>query len=288
MTDRPLPPGRPYPLGAHWDGAGVNFALFSENATSVTLCLYEHDNRSETIRIPLTAKSSDHVWHVYLSQVRPGQRYGYRVDGPWDPANGHRFNPAKLLLDPYGKSFAGPLEWNDAVYGHAGSDDLVKDDRDSAPFVPRSVVVDTAFTWGDDKPPLTPWHETVIYEAHVKGFTERHPAVPGELRGSYAGLMSEAAIDHLKSLGVTAVELMPVHQFVTDHVLEGRGLTNYWGYNSIGFFAPDGRYASAPGVRDLVAEFKTMVKTLHRSGLEVILDVVYNHTAEGNHLGPTL
>jgi isoamylase len=280
-------PGQPYPLGATWDGAGVNFALFSENATGVELCLFERD-KTET-KIPLTEHTAQ-VWHVYLRDVRPGQRYGYRVHGPWEPASGHRFNPAKLLLDPYARAVDGKLEWDPALFGYAleGGDDLVKDERDSAPFVPKSVVIDTAFTWGEDHRLRTPWNETVIYEVHVKGFTARHPEVPEAQRGTYAGLASPPMIEYLQALGVTAVELMPVHQFVVDKHLLDRKLTNYWGYNTIGFFAPHAAYGSADSMRDLVAEFKTMVQTLHRAGIEVILDVVYNHTAEGNHLGLTL
>ncbi|HXG02514.1 MAG TPA: glycogen debranching protein GlgX, partial [Candidatus Binatia bacterium] len=277
---------RPYPLGATWDGAGVNFALFSEHATGVELCLFD-DEGGET-RVPVR-ESTDQVWHVYLPEARPGLRYGYRVHGPWAPAEGHRFNPAKLLLDPYARAIEGEVRWDDTVFGYrVGADDLTLDDRDSAPAMPRSVVVDTAFTWGDDRPPRTPWSETVIYEVHVRGFTRRHPEVPEPLRGTYAGLASPPVVDYLRRLGVTAVELMPVHAFVTDRILLERGLTNYWGYNSIGFFAPEGRYASTGRPGRQVAEFKTMVKTLHEAGIEVILDVVYNHTAEGNHLGPTL
>ncbi|HEY7650412.1 MAG TPA: glycogen debranching protein GlgX [Methylomirabilota bacterium] len=281
-------PGQPYPLGATWDGAGVNFALFSENATGVELCLYERD-KSEAARIPLTEHTAQ-VWHAYLRDVRPGQRYAYRVHGLWEPANGHRFNPAKVLLDPYARAVDGTLEWDPAVFGYAleGGDDLVKDERDSAPFAPRSVVIDTAFTWGEDRRLRTPWNETVIYEVHVKGFTARHPEVPEAQRGTYAGLASPPMIEYLQKLGVTAVELMPVHQFVVDQHLLDRKLGNYWGYNTLGFFAPHAVYGSADSMRDLVAEFKTMVQTLHRAGIEVILDVVYNHTAEGNHLGPTL
>jgi isoamylase len=282
-------PGHPYPLGATWDGAGVNFALFSENATGAELCLYERDGKTETAKVPLGEYTAQ-VWHGYLPDVRPGQRYGYRVHGPWDPANGHRFNPAKLVLDPYARVVGGALQWDPAVFGYVleGGDDLVKDERDSGPFVPKSMVIDTAFTWGEDRRLRTPWNETVIYEVHVKGFTVRHPEVPEDQRGTYAGLASPPMIEHLQSLGVTAVELMPVHQFVVDKHLLDRGLTNYWGYNTIGFFAPHAAYGSADSLRDLVAEFKTMVQTLHQAGIEVILDVVYNHTAEGNHFGPTL
>jgi isoamylase len=281
-------PGSPYPLGATWDGAGVNFALFSENATGVELCLFEDGGRER--RVPVTERT-DQAWHVYLPQARPGLRYGYRVDGPWDPGAGHRFNRAKLLLDPYARAIAGRLAWSDALFGYRIGDpeaDLARDDRDSAPGMPKAVVIDTAFTWGGDRPPRIPWNETVIYELHVKGFTARHPDVPKDLRGTYAGVIAPAAIDFLKRLGVTAVELMPIHHFVTDQHLLERGLENYWGYNSIGFFAPEVRYASGRSPGDQVREFKVMVKTLHEAGIEVILDVVYNHTAEGNHLGPTL
>jgi glycogen operon protein len=285
-------PGRSYPLGALWDGAGVNFAIFSENATAVELCLFEDaDGRTETERIPLL-ENTDQVWHVYLPQVRPGLRYGYRVHGPWDPEQGHRFNPAKLLLDPYARALDGTIRWSDAVFGYEVGHpdaDLHPDPRDSADSMPKSVVVDTAFTWGDDRPPRTPWNQTVIYEVHVKGFTARHPDVPPPLRGTYEGLASAPAIRHLKYLGVTAVELLPIHQFVADKHLVDHQLTNYWGYNSIGFFAPDVRYATAGSrLGQQVTEFKTMVKALHEAGIEVILDVVYNHTGEGNHLGPTL
>jgi glycogen operon protein len=281
-------PGHPYPLGATWDGAGVNFALFSENATGVELCLYDA-GESET-RVSLS-EPTDQVWHVYLPEVRPGQRYGYRVHGPWDPAAGHRFNPAKLLLDPYARALDSTVRWSDALFGYTVGHpeaDLARDDRDSAAGVPRAVVIDPAFTWGDERRPRTPLNESVIYEVHVKGFTARHPDVPKGLRGTYAGLASPAAVDYLRRLGVTAVELLPIHQFVADKHLVDRGLTNYWGYNSIGFFAPDVRYGSDGRLGQQVAEFKTMVRTLHEAGIEVILDVVYNHTAEGNHLGPTL
>ena len=284
-------PGNPYPLGATWDGAGVNFALFSENATGVELCLFNNENRiRETERIRMT-EQTDQVWHVYLPEARPGQLYGYRVHGPHSPAEGHRFNPAKLLLDPYAKSIAGPIRWSDALFGYTighPDADLSIDERDSAEGLPKCVVVDPAFSWGQDAPLRIPWHKTLIYEMHVRGFTARHPKVPKELRGTYAALTHPAVVDYLKSLGITAVELMPVHQFVADKSLVDRGLTNYWGYNSIGFFAPESRYASTGVLGEQVAEFKTMVKTFHREGIEVIIDVVYNHTGEGNHLGPTL
>jgi isoamylase len=282
-------PGNPYPLGANWDGSGVNFALFSENATGVELCLFDSENR-ETKRIHVT-EQTDQVWHVYLPEARAGQLYGYRVHGPYSPSDGHRFNPAKLLLDPYAKSIAGPIRWSDALFGYTighPEADLSKDERDSADGLPKCVVVDPAFSWGQDAPLRIPWHQTLIYEMHVKGFTARHPKVPKEMRGTYAGLTHPAVVDYLKSLGITAVELMPVHQFVADKPLVDRNLTNYWGYNSIGFFAPESRYAAAGVLGEQVAEFKTMVKTLHREGIEVIIDVVYNHTGEGNHLGPTL
>src|SRR5215208_4212256 len=284
-------PGQPYPLGATWDGAGVNFALFSEHATAVELCLFDaEDPTRETGRVVL-AERTDLVWHAYLPEARPGQLYGYRVHGPYEPQAGHRFNQHKLLIDPYAKAVAGDVRWDDSVFGYTiGSDaaDLSVDERDSAPYIPKCVVVDPAFSWGDDTRPRTPWHKTLIYELHVKGFTMRHPEVPEELRGTYAGLAHPAVVEYLHSLGVTAVELMPVHQFVSDQFIQDRGLTNYWGYNSVGFFAPDVRYSSTGTLGQQVSEFKTMVKTLHREGIEVILDVVYNHTGEGNHFGPTL
>jgi len=284
-------PGRPYPLGATWDGEGVNFALFSENATRVELCLFEgRHGRLERAPIPMTERT-DLVWHTYLHGARPGQLYGYRVHGPYAPEDGHRFNPNKLLLDPYAKAIAGQLSWSDRLFGYTiGSkrEDLSFDRRDSAPDLPRCVVVDTDFDWGGDRAPGVPLHETVIYELHVKGFTARHPEVPRQLRGTYAALASPRVIEYLHALGVTAVELMPVHQFVADRHLVEAGLTNYWGYNSIGFFAPDARYASGGQTGEQVREFKSMVRALHREGIEVILDVVYNHTAEGSHLGPTL
>jgi isoamylase len=281
-------PGMPYPLGATWDGEGVNFALFSENATAVDLCLYSADER-EIARIRLR-EHTDLVWHGYLPDVRPGQLYAYRVHGPWAPRDGHRFNPAKLLIDPYAKAISRPIAWSDALFGYRIGDpaeDLAIDERDSADGMPKCVVVDDAFTWGDDRPPRVPWNRTVIYECHVKGMTVRHPSVPAELRGTYLGMASDPILDHLLSLGVTAVELMPVHHFAIDRHLAEAGLTNYWGYNTIGFLAPDVRYAGG-GLGQQVAEFKSMVKAFHRAGIEVILDVVYNHTAEGNHLGPTL
>jgi isoamylase len=279
-------PGEPYPLGATWDGQGVNFALFSENAEGVELCLFDSSGKEEVERIELRERT-DRIWHCYLPYCRLGQLYGYRVHGPYDPENGQRFNPSKLLLDPYAKATVGAVDWKYPHFGYrlgAEEEDLALDEQDNAAGMPKCRVVDTAFTWDDDRPPRTPWEDTVIYELHVKGFTQRHPDVPEDLRGTYAGLASAPAIEHLKKLGVTAVELMPVHTFVDDKHLAERGLKNYWGYNSLGFFAPDMRYAATGSI----SEFKTMVKRLHSAGLEVILDVVYNHTAEGNHLGPTL
>ncbi len=284
-------PGRPHPLGATWDGEGVNFALFSEHATGVDLCLFEGASAvRESHRIRLEERT-DHVWHVYLPEVRPGQCYGYRVHGPYEPDAGLRFNPHKLLLDPYARALEGELRWSDRLFGYRIGDsggEYAKDLRDSAADIPRCVVVDQAFTWGPDRPLKIPWDQTVIYELHVKGFTIQNPEVPEALRGSYEGLASPAVIDYLQALRVTAVEILPVHAFVTDRHLHERGLVNYWGYNTIGFFAPDGRYALSADPGRHVREFKTMVKTLHTAGIEVILDVVYNHTAEGNHLGPTL
>jgi glycogen operon protein len=284
-------PGSPYPLGATWDGRGVNFAVFSEHATAIELCLFDGaDGGEQVAKIPLNERT-DQVWHTYLMGVWPGQRYGYRVHGPWDPAAGQRFNPTKLLLDPYARAIDGSIRWDDSLFGYTvghGDADLARDDRDSAAAAAKSVVIDPSFKWGGDRPLRIPWQDTVIYETHVKGLTMRHPGVPEELRGTYAGLAHPAVIDHFKALGITAVELMPVHHFVADRLLTERGLTNYWGYSSIGFFAPDIRYASGAGLGRQVAEFKAMVKALHAARIEVILDVVYNHTAEGNHLGPTL
>lgn len=285
-------PGKAYPLGATWDVAGVNFALFSENADKVELCLFGgEDGNQETAKIQMPERTQQ-VWHAYLPDVRPGQLYGYRVYGPYEPAAGHRFNPAKLLLDPYARAISREVRWSDTLFGYTlGPDpdaDLSKDERDSASDMPKCVVVDPGFDWEDDTSPRIPWHKTLIYEMHVKGFTARHPDVPEELRGTYAGLIHHAVMDYLLSLGVNAVELMPVHEFVDDRYLVDRGLTNYWGYNSIGFFAPEMRYSSTRVLGQQVSEFKAMVKALHREGIEVILDVVYNHTAEGNHMGPTL
>jgi isoamylase len=283
-------PGKPYPLGATWDGAGVNFSIFSENATKVELCLFDGPNSQNEVRIPIT-RHTHQVWHIYLPEVRPGQLYGYRVHGPYQPVDGLRFNPAKLLLDPYAKAIAGSIQWSNALFGYTvgkATADLSLNNENSAAGMPKCVVVDPAFSWGNDIPPKTPWHRTIIYELHVKGYTKLHPEVPPELRGTYAGLSCPPVIDYLKNLGITAVELMPVHQFVADRHLKDRGLTNYWGYNTIGFFAPEVSYASSGIFGQQVVEFKTMVRALHREGIEVILDVVYNHTGEGNHLGPTL
>jgi glycogen operon protein len=284
-------PGRPYPLGATWDGGGVNFALFSEHATAVALCFYAERDPGKEIRQIRIEQRTDQVWHVYVPGIRPGTLYAFRVNGPYEPRQGHRFNPAKALLDPYAKAIAGSLQWNDAFFGYRTGDpagDVQPDDRDSAPYLPKCVVVDPTFDWEGDRPPLTRWSRTVIYEVHVKGFTRLHPEVPPELRGTYAGLAAPAAVRHLTELGVTAVELLPVHHSVTEKYQADRGLANYWGYNSIGFFCPDSRYSAGGHLGQQVDEFKQMVKTLHRAGIEVILDVVYNHTAEGNHLGPTL
>jgi isoamylase len=283
-------PGTAYPLGATWDGAGTNFALFSEVAEQVELCLFgdgpaaEH---SEETRVPLT-EVDGFVWHCYLPGVGPGQRYGYRVHGPYHPERGHRCNPAKLLLDPYGKAVDGEVTWHQAVYSYQHGDPSTLNHDDSAAYMPRNVVINPYFDWADDRPPRTPYHETLIYEAHVRGLTLRHPEIPAEQRGSYAGLAHPAVIEHLTRLGVTAVELMPVHQSVPEPALVRRGLTNYWGYNTIAFLAPDNRYSSSVAPDGMVAEFKGMVKALHEAGIEVILDVVYNHTAESGALGPTL
>ncbi|HEY6948714.1 MAG TPA: glycogen debranching protein GlgX [Gemmatimonadales bacterium] len=283
-------PGSPAVLGAHWDGEGTNFALCSERATAVELCLFDGpDDAREAFRVPLQERTGS-VWHGYLPDIRPGHLYGYRVHGPWAPEQGHRFNPAKLLLDPYARAITGTIRWSDALSGHVighPEQDLVPDPRDSAGGLPKCVVVEPAFTWADDRPPRTPWADTVIYECHVKGMTMRHPDVPGPLRGTYLGLASEPILEHLRSLGVTAVGLLPVCHFVTERLLGERGMVNYWGYNPIGYFAPDVRYATGRFGQQ-VTEFKTMVKRFHRAGIEVIIDVVYNHTAEGNHLGPTL
>jgi len=278
------------PLGATWDGEGVNFSLFSEHAEGVQLLLFDEESSGRPSTTISLNEKTDNIWHAYLPDVRPGALYGYRVQGPYEPERGHRFNPNKLLIDPYAKAVSGPIRWSDELYGYivgAEGDDLSFDTRDSAGAMPKSVVVDPAFTWQDDRAPNTPWNKTVIYEAHVRGMSMRNPAVPEHLRGTYLGMASDPVVDHLLGLGVTAVELMPVHQFVADRQLIELGLTNYWGYNSIAFLAPHVGYATS-GLGQQVSEFKSMVRTLHRAGLEVILDVVYNHTGEGTQMGPTL
>lgn len=277
-------PGMPYPLGATYDGAGTNFAIFSEAAESIELCLFSPSGSESRLRLP---EVDGFVHHCYLPGIGPGQQYGYRVHGPYDPARGLRCNPAKLLLDPYAKAVSGGLRWAEAVFGYQFADRDAQNDLDSAPFVPRGVVINPFFDWGDDLAPRTPYHETVIYEAHVRGLTRMHPDIPEELRGTYAGLAHPVMIDHLVRLGVTALELMPVQEFIHDDRLVERGLRNYWGYNTIAFFAPHNEYAAYPAVGQ-VQEFKSMVRALHSAGIEVILDVVYNHTGEGGHLGPTL
>jgi isoamylase len=283
--NREVWPGESYPLGATYDGAGTNFALFSEVAERIELCLFA-DEGTET-RVALR-EVDGFIWHGYLPGVGPGQRYGYRVHGPHDPATGHRCNPAKLLLDPYAKAIEGSVRWDSAVYGYPFEHPDERSDTNSAPHMPRSVVVNPYFDWRLDRPPRTPYHETVIYEAHVRGLTRLHPELPEELRGTYQGLAHPVVVRYLQELGITAVELMPVHQFVSDDVLARRGLANYWGYNTIGFFAPHNAYSASGSRGQQVPEFKSMVRTLHEAGIEVILDVVYNHTAEGSHLGPTL
>jgi isoamylase len=284
-------PGLPYPLGATWDGEGVNFALFSANAAGVELCLFDdHDAGNETRKIKITERTHQ-VWHVYVPGLKPGQLYGYRVHGPYEPGNGHRFNPNKLLIDPYARAIAGDINWDDSLFAYqVGSEeeDLSYNESDSAAFTPKAVVIDPAFDWEGDKPPRTSYHKSVIYETHVKGFTELNPEIPENIRGTYSALAHPSTIKYLQELGITAVELMPVHHFVTDRYLKEKGLTNYWGYNTIGFFAPDVRYSSQGTQGGQVSEFKQLVKALHKAGIEVILDVVYNHTAEGNHMGPTL
>ena len=289
-----MPPiGSPTPLGATWDGEGTNFAIFSRHATRVELCLFTHaEDREESARVEL--QRTGDIWHTHLPNIGPGQAYGYRVHGPYAPSEGHRFNPAKLLLDPYARAISGNMRWTEALSGYPlrsndPNRDLIPDHQDSAGAMPKSLVIDPVFAWEDDAAPATPWDSTVIYEAHVKGMTQLHPDVPKELRGTYLGLSSPPVIRHLKGLGVTAVELLPVHHIAAEQRLAEQGLTNYWGYNSIGCFAPDVRYATSRSASgEQVSEFKTMVKQLHAEGLEVLLDVVYNHTGEGSHLGPTL
>src|SRR3954471_18614816 len=288
MPRNRLREGQPFPLGATWDGLGVNFALFSANATKVELCLFDIEGKKELERIEMP-EYTDEVWHCYLPDARPGTVYGYRVHGPYEPEAGHRFNPNKLVLDPYAKAHVGALKWDSAVFGYtlgADGDDLTYDERDSARFMPKSRVIDPAFTWGRERAPSIPWDRTIVYETHVGGYTKLHPAVPERLRGTYAGLGRKEVVDYIRSLGVTSIELLPIHAFVNDSYLLDKGLTNYWGYNTIGFFAPDPRYSAVPAFA--FSEFKEMVARLHDAGLEVILDVVYNHTAEGNEKGPTL
>jgi glycogen operon protein len=282
-------PGKPYPLGANWDGKGVNFALFSENATAVELCLF--DKTGWETRVPLT-EVYNYIWHGYIPGIKPGQRYGFRVHGPYDPNAGHRFNSNKLLIDPYAKAIAGDVIHGQEIFGYDWDDpeeDLSFSSLDDSHLVPKAIVVDESFNWEEDHPLQVPWHETVIYEMHVKGFTKLHPEIPRPLRGTYAGLAHPAAIAHLKSLGITAVELLPIHHFIgCPGFLAAKGLRNYWGYDSIGYFAPYSGYSASSLPGEQVAEFKQMVKALHAAGIEVILDVVYNHTGEGNHMGPTL
>lgn len=291
MQKNEIYPGKPYPLGASCDGNGVNFALYSENATKVELCLFDkNESDQESQRVSVKERTHD-VWHVYIAGIKPGQLYGYRVHGPYEPTEGQRFNPNKLLIDPYAKAISGTIEWDDSLFGYQighKDEDLSYSESDSAPFMPKSVVIDENYDWEGDMPLKTPYHKTVIYEAHVKGFTKLNPDIPEKLRGTYAGISHPASIDYLTKLGITAIELMPIHHFITDRHLQDKGLTNYWGYNTLGFFAPDVRYASKGNHGEQVAEFKDMVKALHKAGIEVILDVVYNHTGEGNHMGPTL
>lgn len=284
-------PGNPYPLGATWDGNGVNFALYTENATAVSLCFFDHEHADKELYCFNITERSHHTWHIYIPDVVPGQLYGYRVSGPFEPQNGHRFNANKVLLDPYAKAISGIINWDASLFSYElGSElsDLSFSETDNSAFIPKSVIIDPQYNWENDKLPKTSLNQTIIYEMHVKGFTKTHPDIPEEIRGTYAALAHPVAINYLKNLGVTAVELMPVHQFISDHHLEEKGLKNYWGYNTIGFFAPDSRYSSSDIRGGQVNEFKDMVKAMHRSGIEVILDVVYNHTGEGNQLGPTL
>ncbi|HLX44187.1 MAG TPA: glycogen debranching protein GlgX [Bryobacteraceae bacterium] len=287
---RAILPGKPYPQGATWDGTGVNFSIYSEGATAIELCLFDEAAAAPKIVIPIR-ESTGHVWHCYVPGIRLGQLYGYRIHGPYEPERGLRFNPAKLLIDPYAKALVGQVDWNAPVFAYALGNpdgDLQIDTVDDAAAVPKGVVTMSPFDWENDRPPLTPLHNSVIYEVHVKGLTAAHPGVPEEIRGTYAAVAHPVVIDHLKKLGVTAVELMPVHAFLDDKLLIEKGLRNYWGYNTINFFAPDARYSSSGDDGQQIGEFKAMVKALHRAGIEVIIDVVYNHTAEGNHLGPTL
>ncbi len=278
-------PGKAYPLGASYDGSGTNFTLFSEVAERVELCLFDEDGNETRHRLP---EVDGFIWHGFLPGIEPGQRYGYRVHGPYDPAEGHRCNPNKLLLDPYAKAIDGTFQWEQSLFGYNFGDPDSRNDDDSAASMPKSVVVNPYFDWGVDRPPQREYADSFIYEAHVKGLTQTHPDIPDAIRGTYAAIAHPAIIDHLKALGVTAIELMPVHHFANDSTLIDKGLSNYWGYNTIGFFAPDAKYSSSTTPGGQVQEFKAMVRTLHEAGIEVILDVVYNHTAEGNHLGPTV
>lgn len=284
-------PGNSYPLGATWDGKGVNFALYADHATCVELCLFNStEDEKEAVRIPLPERSHQ-IWHGYVPDLKPGQLYGYRVHGPYAPLEGHRFNPMKLLIDPYARAIAGTVQGHAALCGYEPGhpdEDLSYSTVDSAPYIPKSVVIDPSFDWGDDVRHKYAYHKTIIYEAHVKGMTKLHPDIPEHLRGTYAGIAHPVTIKYLKELGITAIELMPIHQFITDGFLADKGLTNYWGYNTIGFFAPDVRYSGTGVQGEQVVEFKKMVKELHKAGIEVIIDVVYNHTGEGNHMGPTL
>ncbi|MFY8056237.1 MAG: glycogen debranching protein, partial [Planctomycetaceae bacterium] len=281
--------GRPSPLGATWDGAGVNFAVASEHATGVLVCLFDSAQaHHEVARVPLR-EHTDGVWHGYIPGLSPGQLYGLRVRGPWEPHAGHRFNLRKIVLDPWARAIGRGIGWSDAMFGYrVGADDLTRDDRDNAWCAPLAVVTYSQFDWGDDRPLRTPWHKTLIYETHVKGQTRLHPQVPEPIRGTYAGLASRASIEHLQRLGVTAVELLPVHAHVDDRNLVTHGLRNYWGYNTLSYFAPEPSLSSAACPAGVLTEFKSMVKRLHEAGIEVILDVVYNHTGEGNERGPTL
>jgi glycogen operon protein len=281
-------PGKPAPLGATWDGTGVNFAIYSAHATSVELCLFDSAYADkEIVRLPL-AERTNLVWHGYVPQLRPGQLYGYRVHGPYDPKAGHRFNPAKLLMDPYARAVGRRMRWDNAVFGHKVDAPDRMDDRDSAAWAPLGAVIDPAFSWGDDRPLRTPWSDTLIYELHVKGFTKLHPEVPDDLRGTFLALATDPVIEHLKLLGVTAIELLPIHFHIDEQHLLKKKLTNFWGYNTLGYFAPDPRFSVERAPCDTVRELKMMVRALHAAGIEVLLDVVYNHTAEGNQLGPTL
>ena len=286
---KPTKPGSPFPLGATWDGEGTNFTLYTENATSVELWLFDDNDTGTPSEVFQVREQSHYVWHIYVKDVHPGQLYGYRVDGPFDPAEGHRFNKNKLLIDPYAKAVSGTVNWHNSLFAYeVGKDDTSFSTEDSAPYIPKSVVIDHRFDWEGDKQLRIPYHKSIIYETHVKGFTMLHPDIPEDIRGTYSAICHSVTVEYLKNLGITAIELMPVHHFIADRHLKENDLTNYWGYNSIGFFAPDVRYAGSGYRGEQVFEFKTMVKELHRAGIEVILDVVYNHTGEGNHMGPTL